>query len=96
MSDAKKSGIKPVLSEKAYGLAKTGVYTFVVPRSMNKIEIGKRVAEEYKVEVDSVRVLTKPGKMKRDYKTYKTYRRSDKKYAYVKLKANQEIKGIYE
>jgi len=97
MKNNDKSVLQPVFSEKAYALAASeNVYTFNVPRGLNKIEIKKLVADEFNVDVVSVRIVTRPGKVKRDYKTYKPYRRSDKKYAYVKLKDGSTISGIYE
>nr|MDA8396512.1 50S ribosomal protein L23 [Actinomycetota bacterium] len=44
--------IRPVVSEKSYGLSDAGTYTFEVDRRANKVEIGKAVEEIFSVKVD--------------------------------------------
>lgn len=60
---AKQILIKPVITEKADGLAeKSGKYTFVVNRDANKIEIKKAVSDIYSVEVSKVNTMIMPSK----------------------------------
>jgi len=89
--------IKPLVSEKSYALANAlNKYMFIVPKGMNKIEIGKAIEARYKVKVTSINTVTKPGKMKRDYKTYRLKRYSDMKKAFVTLKDGDKIKEFFE
>ncbi len=60
--------IKPVLTEKAYEQQEQrNVFTFVVDRRANKLEIKKAVEDFYAVEVKKVRTLVVPGKSKTRY-----------------------------
>ncbi len=60
--------IKPVLTEKAYEQQEErNVFTFVVDRRANKLEIKKAVEDFYAVEVKKVRTLVVPGKSKTRY-----------------------------
>lgn len=89
--------IKPLVSEKSYALANSmNKYMFIVPVDMNKIEIGKAVADKYKVEVERVNVVTKPGKMRRDWATYRRFRKEDAKKAFVTLKQGDKINEFFE
>lgn len=89
--------IKPVVSEKSYALANAmNKYMFLVPTSMNKIEIGKAVSDKYKVTVEKVNVVTKPGKMRRDWATYRLFRKEDQKKAFVTLKQGDKINEFFE
>jgi large subunit ribosomal protein L23 len=60
--------VKPVLSEKANMQAeKTNRYTFVVNRKANKLEIKKAVEAFYGVQVQEVRTMVVPSKLKAKY-----------------------------
>ena len=88
----KKIEIKPVVSEKSYNLANaSNKYTFFVDSNVNKIEIKKAVEEKYKVTVELVNIVIKPGKMKRDWKTNKKNRSGDMRKAIVTLKKGNKI-----
>jgi large subunit ribosomal protein L23 len=88
--------LKPVLTEKSYALANAqNKYTFLVEGKANKIEIAKKIAEEYKVKVDRVNTVVRPGKLKRDLKTYKEYREEDKTKAIVTLKKGDKIDEFF-
>ena len=54
-----------VRTEKGSLLEAGGKYIFQVAKKANKIEIKKAVEEIYNVKVDSVNVMTVPGKRKR-------------------------------
>ena len=57
--------IRPVVSEKSYGLIDEGKYTFQVVPSANKTEIKYAVETIFGVKVESVNTLNRPGKRKR-------------------------------
>lgn len=58
--------IRPVITEKATDqLDRNQVYTFVVARQANKIEIAQAVEKLFNVKVDSVRTMQYRGKQRR-------------------------------
>ena len=57
--------IRPVVSEKSYGLIDEGKYTFQVAPSANKTEIKYAIEHIFGVKVASVNTLNRPGKRKR-------------------------------
>lgn len=80
--------LKPVLSEKAYGLSKArNTYVFEVPLSSSKLSIADAVKQQFEVEVLSVDTAIIKGKIKRSYrnKRWVSGKRPDVKKAYVKL-----------
>ena len=84
--------IQPMVSEKSYAMANAqNKYTFLVERGNNKIEIAKAVETKYKVKVLSVNSVVKPGKMKKDLKTYKPRREQDMIKVIVTLKKGDKI-----
>jgi large subunit ribosomal protein L23 len=84
--------IQPLISEKSYAMANAlNKYTFLVSRGVNKIEVGKLIEEKYKVKVTSVNSIVRPGKMKRDWKTNKRNRNTDKLKFVVTLKKGDKI-----
>jgi len=84
--------IQPMVSEKSYAMANAqNKYTFLVERGNNKIEIAKAVETKYKVKVLSVNSVVKPGKLKKDLKTYKPRRERDMIKVIVTLKKGDKI-----
>jgi large subunit ribosomal protein L23 len=84
--------LKPIMTEKSYALANAkNKYTFLVKGKANKIEIAKKVEEEYKVKVEKVNTIVRPGKLRRNYKTNQEYREEDKTKAVVTLKKGDKI-----
>jgi large subunit ribosomal protein L23 len=83
--------LRPVLSEKSYGLLDQGVYTFVVAPHANKIEIRQAIQEIFGVEVDNVNTLNREGKRKRTRRQQTFGKRATTKRAFVKLAAGQSI-----
>jgi large subunit ribosomal protein L23 len=81
--------IKPVLSEKSYGLLADNKYTFVVNPNANKIEIKNAVEKLFNVKVLNVNTLNVKGKVKRMGKH--VGRSSDKKKAIVTLQDGDKI-----
>ncbi|MBA3294905.1 MAG: 50S ribosomal protein L23, partial [Geodermatophilaceae bacterium] len=57
--------LAPVISEKSYGLLDQNKYTFLVPRSANKVQIKIAVEEVFSVKVLGVNTLNRQGKRKR-------------------------------
>jgi Ribosomal protein L23 len=57
--------IKPVVSEKSYGLLDEGKYTFIVDPRANKTEIKIAVERVFGVKVDSVNTLNRKGKTRK-------------------------------
>ncbi len=57
--------IKPVVSEKSYGLLDENVYTFIVRPDANKTEIKIAVQQIFNVRVLSVNTSNRSGKRKR-------------------------------
>lgn len=90
--ESKKIELKPVVSEKSYMLANTSnKYVFFFDTGINKIEIKNAVEKKYKVKVIDVNTVVKPGKSNKDWKTNKTFRKSDKRKAIVTLKKGDKI-----
>src|SRR5271163_2019275 len=58
--------IRPVISEKSYGLMDQGAYVFVVDPRASKVEIRLAVEEAFDVRVESVNTLNRKGKRKRN------------------------------
>jgi large subunit ribosomal protein L23 len=84
--------IQPVVSEKSYVMSNSlNKYVFLVAKDASKIEIEQAVEKEYKVKVTDVNIVVRPGKIKRDYKTNRKFRREDEKKAIVTLKKGDKI-----
>ncbi len=91
MSDPRTVILKPVVSEKSYGLLDQGVYTFVVAPDANKIEIRQAVESIFGVNVVKVNTLNRQGKRKRNRGKATFGKRSDTKRAVVTLATGQSI-----
>ncbi|HET9732954.1 MAG TPA: 50S ribosomal protein L23 [Acidimicrobiales bacterium] len=91
MSDPRTVIIKPVVSEKSYGLLDQGVYTFVVAPDANKIEIRQAVESIFGVNVVKVNTLNRQGKRKRNRGKATFGKRADTKRAVVTLASGQTI-----
>lgn len=84
--------LQPVVSEKSYNLANAeNKYTFLITRGSNKIEIGKAVEKKYKVHVEKVNSVVRPGKSHKNYRTNVLYRKSDLVKFVVTLKKGDKI-----
>ena len=83
--------LRPVVSEKSYGLLDSGVYTFVVSPEASKIEIRQAVQEIFNVQVVKVNTLNRKGKRKRNRRTFTFGRRPDTKRAIVTLAPGARI-----
>jgi len=85
--------IKPIISEKSYGLLEENKYTFVVAPDANKTEIKIAVQKIFGVQVVSVNTLNRPGKRKRTKFGYG--KRKDTKRAIVTLSAESKQIEIF-
>lgn len=84
--------LQPVISEKSYVMANAmNKYVFLVQKISSKIEIAKEVEKMYKVKVEDVNIVTRPGKLKRNWRTRNLVRRTDDKKAIVTLKKGDKI-----
>ncbi len=91
MSDPRSIIIRPVVSEKSYGLLDNGVYTFVVDPRASKIEISDAIETIFNVQVTKVNTLNRKGKRKRNRKSQTFGKRPDTKRAIVTLAAGGRI-----
>ncbi|WP_125099080.1 50S ribosomal protein L23 [Leucobacter chromiireducens] len=78
--------IRPIVSEKSYGLIDTnGQYTFEVQPTANKTEIKLAIEQVFNVKVEKVRTLNRKGKTRRT--RFGAGKRKDTKRAIVTLKS---------
>lgn len=93
--------IKPVITEKSTRQMEEGnVYTFLVAREANKIEIGYAIEKLWDVHVQDVRTVNYNGKARRSLMgrmsaNRKVGRRAAFKKAFVKLAEGDQIE-FYE
>jgi large subunit ribosomal protein L23 len=83
--------IRPIVSEKSYGLLDHGVYTFVVAPDANKIEVRQAVEAIFNVKVVKVNTLNRKGKRKLNRRSRTFGKRPDVKRAVVTLAEGQTI-----
>ncbi|HBX79175.1 MAG TPA: 50S ribosomal protein L23 [Acidimicrobiaceae bacterium] len=89
--------IRPVVSEKSYGLIDMNVYTFVVAPGSSKIEIRQAVEAIWPgVKVAKVNTLNRKGKTKRSRKAATTSKLPDTKRAIVTLAEGSESIEIFQ
>ena len=77
--------LRPVVSEKSYGLIDEGKYTFLVDPRANKTEIKLAVEKIFGVQVKSVTTANRTGKTRRT--RFGTGKRKDTKRAIISLKS---------
>lgn len=65
MRDPREVIVKPLITEKSARAMEGNVYTFVVDKGANKIEIGQAVEKLWDVKVESVRTMVYAGKARR-------------------------------
>lgn len=86
MKDPRTVILRPVVSEKSYGLIDTAVYTFVVDRSASKPEIRDAVEKIWPgAKVSKVNTLNRKGKTKRSRRSPKMAKLPDTKRAIITL-----------
>ncbi len=77
--------LRPVVSEKSYGLIDEGKYTFLVDPRANKTEIKLAIEKIFDVRVGSITTANRKGKTRRT--RFGTGKRKDTKRAIVTLKS---------
>lgn len=83
--------VRPVISEKSYGLMDENVYTFVVHPEANKVEIRHAVEQIFGVRVVNVNTLKRRGKRKRNRRTGHWNQLPDQRRAVVKVAEDDRI-----
>ena len=83
--------IRPVVSEKSYGLLDANVYTFIVHPEASTPEIHDAVESIFGVRVLKVNTLNRNGKRKRNRRTGTWGSRPDTKRAFVTLADGDRI-----
>lgn len=91
MRDRRDVVIRPVVSEKSYGLMADNVYTFVVAPDSTKPEIRDAVEAIFDVTVVKVNTLHRKPKRRRDRRTNRWGRRPGQKRAIVTLSEGDSI-----
>ena len=81
--------IKPVVSEKSYGLMDQGKYTFEVDPRSNKTEIKIAVEKIFGVKVTSVNTINRKGKTRKT--RFGLGKRKDVKRAIITVAGDQAI-----
>jgi large subunit ribosomal protein L23 len=81
--------IRPVISEKSYGLLDENKYTFIVRPDANKTQIKIAVEQVFNVKVTDVNTANRQGKRKRT--RYGWGKRVDTKRAIVSLAPGERI-----
>lgn len=89
---------KPLMSEKSYATIKDKIYTFVVDKNANKVEIRKAIEEIFNVQVEKVNtVMVKGVEKTQNTKSGPTKgRTSDYKKAIVTLKKDSKPIAFFE
>ena len=85
--------LRPVVSEKSYGLLDEGKYTFIVAPDANKTQIKQAVEEVFRVKVAGVNTLNRQGKRRRT--RFGWGKRVDTKRAIVTLAEGSEPIDIF-
>jgi len=88
-SDARDVLLRPIISEKSYGLLDANKYTFLVRPDANKTQIKIAVQEAFNVKVLDVNTLNRQGKRKRTRTGFG--KRNDTKRAIVSLAPGDRI-----
>jgi large subunit ribosomal protein L23 len=81
--------LRPVISEKSYGLLDEGKYTFIVAPDANKTEIKIAIQQIFNVKVTAVNTVNRQGKRKRTKSGFG--QRNDTKRAVVSLAEGDRI-----
>ena len=81
--------LRPVVSEKSYGLLDEGKYTFIVSPDANKVQIRQAVEEVFRVKVTGVNTINRQGKRRRTRSGWG--KRPDTKRAIVSLAEGDRI-----
>jgi large subunit ribosomal protein L23 len=83
--------VRPVVSEKTYGLMDEGTYVFIVDKSATKIDVRHAVEQAFGVKVTKVNTLNRKGKATRNRRTNTTGSKPGTKRAFVTLAPGDSI-----
>ena len=83
--------LRPVVSEKSYGLLDANAYTFIVHPDANKIQIRQAVESIFGVKVAKVNTLNRNGKRRRNRRSWTYGQRPDTKRAVITLVEGDRI-----
>jgi len=83
--------LRPVVSEKSYGLLDANAYTFIVHPDANKIQIRQAVEAIFDVKVAKVNTLNRNGKRRRNRRSWTYGQRPDTKRAVITLVEGDRI-----
>ncbi len=89
LTDPRDVLLRPVISEKSYGLLDENKYTFIVHPDANKTQIRIAVEQVFNVRVTGVNTLNREGKRKRTRTGHG--KRKDTKRAIVSLAEGDRI-----
>jgi large subunit ribosomal protein L23 len=87
--------LRPVVSEKSYGLLDEGKYTFVVAPDANKIEIRTAVEQLFARRVEKVHTMNRKAKRSRNRRTGAYNAPTRQKRAIVTLAAGEDRIDIF-
>lgn len=97
MKDPRDVIIRPVVSEKSYGLLDEGVYTFIVAPDASKPEIRDAVQAIWPgVKVQQVNTINRKGKRRRNRRDFTYGKRPDTKRALVTLSPDGAQIDLFE
>lgn len=85
---------KPVISEMSMDQAAEKKYTFIVDKNATKDQIKKSISDIFEVDIKSVNVMNRKGKLKRQ--GAKAGRRPDTKKAIVMLTEDSKAIEFFE
>jgi len=91
MRSAEQVLVRPVVSEKTYGLMDEGVYVFVVAPDATKVDVRNAVEQVFGVRVAKVNTLNRKGKRRRNRRTNIVGVRPTTKRAMVTLAGGDRI-----
>ncbi len=82
---------RPIITEKSMKLAQNNFYTFEVGKDATKLQIAKKIAEKFNVNVLSVNTINIKGEVKSQRKVRRLYKTAGFKKAIVKIKKGEKI-----
>lgn len=91
MPDHRDVILRPVVSEKSYGLLENNVYTFVVAPRATKLQIHDAIESIFEVTVLKVNTLNRKGKRRHNRRNNTWGRRANTKRALVTLAEGDSI-----
>ena len=85
--------LRPVISEKSYGMIDGSVYTFIIHPDSNKTQVKIAIEKIFDVKVRSVNILNRKGKKKRTKSGFG--KRKNTKRAVVSLTNNSKAIEVF-